>query len=165
MVDIIGLMGTNNQLGNESSQRGLTRRSFVIEVGGGSVAAIAGYVIAQRRPFSHTNSLESAGDDHPKPRLKHGVIFGKDDFLTTLSLPGEPEGVMIAVNENGAGILSQLDGTATVSDIANEYARKKHIASDNCLEAKMALFVAEVAMCGFLDAPFHANIFECRVEA
>jgi hypothetical protein len=144
----------------------MRRRDFVIALGTGVGASIAGY-------FSY-NYLQTDGGSaeipdpeviksrsvEPMPRLKADVVFGRRDDLVTIRRGEADEQVVCGVNETGAAILERLDGRHSVERIAASIARRVQVPAGESLEAKVSLFVAELAMCGFLAEPFYVTLYE-----
>lgn len=138
----------------------MTRRSFLISLGAGAGASIAGYLVYRLVDASRMSQPQPAAAGSC-PKLKDDVVFGtSSDGLATMTRPADESHAICAVNHVGEAVLRLMDGTRTIEEISTAVAAEASIEMSEALAAKVAYFVAHVGMLGFLCQPFHANIFE-----
>lgn len=139
--------------------QGMTRRKFVISLGAGVTSVIAGYFLVSES-FSSSGNGEKESGGFVRPQLRKDVVFGNKEGLVTINRPDGEEPVLYAVNDLGAEILRRLDGNHTVEDIGGVLAAMVKNCRKEEMNAKIALFVAQTAMLGFLSKPFYARLYE-----
>lgn len=161
--------GTQKSKKTESRKKKFSRRDFLISLGAGT-AAIAGYMILADPPV--TSEPESvagwAAEDgqadkkHASylPRLVDDACIEQVDGMCRLSRT-DSETKCVA-NAPGELVLKNLDGKHGLEDITLKLAASINQPCTEETGAKVAMFIAQVAMAGFLTEPFHVNIFEVR---
>jgi hypothetical protein len=139
----------------------MRRRHFVIALGTGVGASIVGYFGYRQPPHFESDGATKHSPEHEHlPSLRADVVFGRLDDQVTVSR-GEPDNpVICAANELGAAILERLDGRHTIEQISESLAMLVTASPNRPLEAKVALFVAQLATHGFLAEPFYTTIYE-----
>lgn len=139
---------------------GLTRRSFLIALGGCAAATLAGYFLADSAETGWSGLEKKVFSGGDLPRLRTGLQWGVSDGLTTLRRPGVPLPAECAVNECGRLILEQLDGRHRIEDLAQAVQSRFGCGRTEAMDAGIARFVATLGDLGFLDAPYYAMIVE-----
>lgn len=137
-----------------------TRRDFFITLGTGAAAGIAGYFLVQRAFSPLPASLDDGTGPTRPPCLKEDVVFGNDGDMVTVSLSGGGSPVVCAANRPGQEVLTRLDGRHTIEEMSRAVAAAVGVSRTEALDAKVAHFVAQVGMLGFLREPFFACIVE-----
>ena len=138
---------------------GFSRRQFLITLGLGA-GAVSGYFLF--KPLSPATIFPSVHAPVPEdcPRLSHDVMFGMDaDGLTTIC---RSDSSTCAVNQTGGEILKLLDGRHTIAAIGLAVALASGGSPSEAIEAKLAAFVANLGMLGFLREPFYACIVDSK---
>lgn len=140
----------------------LTRRSFLIALGSGVAATVAGYFLSDSAATAVAKLGKSAFSGNDLPRLRSGLQWGQTAGLTTLRRSGGTPSAECAVNECGRLILERLDGRHRVEDLAQAVQSHFRCGRTDAMDAGIARFVAALGDLGFLDAPFYAMIVERR---
>lgn len=136
----------------------MSRRGFLISLGAGA-AAITGYVLGGIPGLSKPKASRPPGQACEAPCLLADVTFGSDNDMLTLSRPGTDSPVC-AVNRVGGAVIRRLDGGHKIDDISRILAGEYGLEGGEALEAKVAFFVTQLGMMGFLDRPFYVQIYE-----
>jgi hypothetical protein len=153
---------SNTGPNSEPAPRGYTRREFSIALATGAVG-IVGYCLFRESDVSRRPLAAETGTGPARPTLRRDVTLGRDRSLVTLSRPDLPDSPVCAVNGVGRDIILHLDGRHAIEDISRHLAHTHRIAHTEALKSRVAWFVAELGMLGFLAAPFYAQIVEYRV--
>jgi len=141
----------------------MRRRDFVIALGSGVGASIAGYFAYHRWPeFAGAPVGPNALPAEACPRLKADVTCDRSGDQVTLRRGEAADAVVCAVNAAGAAIVDRLDGRHSIEEISAALAGLIPVGPGRLLEAKVALFVAQLAQCGFLADPFYVTLYELR---
>lgn len=139
----------------------MRRRDFVIALGAGAGASITGYFYFRQPPAPNSvGGSPDAGESEFQPCLADDVTFDRQDGQVTISRGEGDNAVVCAVNPLGAAIIDRLDGEHTVEQIAAALATQLVEPLERPLDAKVALFTAQLAECGFLANHFYATIYE-----
>jgi hypothetical protein len=136
----------------------MSRREFVIQLSTG--IALAGFFFMGDRTAGPSKAYGAAPDKTACPHLKDDVVFGANAGMATIRRSGEVSHVLCAVNGPGAEVLKRLDGQNSVEDISRAIASLTKIPHSEELDAKIAFFISQLAMLGFLIDPFYAYIIE-----
>lgn len=140
----------------------VTRRRFCVALGGS--LALSGWVLGRAVTSEPTEPEPAAGSADARPRLRADLAWGRDGEFRTLTRVVDGEPLVCGLNDAGAALARGLDGRHTVCDLSAALSARRGVRHDDALEARVALFVAQVSMLGLLTEPFYAWIVE-RTEA
>lgn len=130
----------------------MKRRDFVYALAGASGAAIVGYFATHAvGPVEVPTGIRGGA----RPALRSGVVPRRQGAQTFYDAP---DGTLCAVNDVGERVIGLLDGRHTVGAVAGQLARDLDVQRTEGLEARVAEFVAQLGILGFLRQPFVAHI-------
>jgi hypothetical protein len=135
-----------------------TRRHFLIALGAGVTASIAGYFVLRQRPPQNQPTRGAAAAQPECPQLASDIQLQPDgqDYL----IVGAEAAVLGAVNNAGYEIMQRLDGRHTVQDIMASLARITGVQESEQLAGKVAGFVAQLGAMGHLQHPYYVTLIE-----
>ena len=140
--------------------RALSRREFLISLGAGTGASIAGYFLLHNGWANPAFASAPVSSQSVCPRLREDLVFCIEEGLVTLHAAGQNGLPTCAVNDIGGEVLRRLDGRHTITQIGQEIAAAWRLQPSEALDARLAFFVTQVGMLGFLREPFYACILE-----
>ena len=148
------------------SDRGISRRNFLYVLAGSSGALISGYFLASGEhstqpvepPVGIAETAPAPSDARVCPRLAGNLVRGHHEEMESFTHTGPDGEVVCAVNNYGALVLNQLDGSKTIEEVARELANSKGLPTTQTMVASVARFVADAGAAGLLQEPFHAMI-------
>jgi hypothetical protein len=141
----------------------MKRRDFVIALGAGSGASIAGFFLWKSLSHAGARPRDSAASVDLKPQLKAGLLFGTLDGFQTIRLPEGEGSAMCALNDTGAAVIRLLDGRNGVEEVSQTIARTYGLVRTDSLDARIAYFLTQVSRLGFLKSPFYAYIVDVPI--
>jgi len=143
--------------------KNFNRRNFIISLGKGTAVCIGGFFLMKNWP--DTASAEpNLVNSSSFPQLRNDIFFGKYNDMDTISYKMSDDNVTCGFNQPGNEIIKKLDGHHTIEQIANSIVEKFDIKDSKSFNAKIAYFVAQLGILGFLHEPFYTNIFYKSVE-
>lgn len=140
-----------------NSSKGMSRRDFLITLGAGTAATISGYFFIQGQ-FTQESSKSTL--EKQLPILKHDIKFGKAENLLTITRKTERSTITCAVNDIGKEIINKVDGKHTVQEISKHIAKKAGTSRTELMDARIAYFITQLGILGFLKEAYHVNIIE-----
>ncbi|WP_026259666.1 PqqD family protein [Desulfobacter curvatus] len=136
----------------------LNRRDFLISLGQGAAVCIGGFFLINHWPDCPP-ALSNPIINASLPKLRKDIVSGSYQDMATIGYTTGDDEVLCAVNVIGRTILNKLDGQHTIEGIAEAVAVEFNIPEYEPLNAKIAYFVAQLGMIGFLCDPFYATIY------
>ena len=150
----------------EEKQSGeMTRREFLIRVGGFAGLAIAGWYLLPKAFAKLTGSNLSKDGAYPVLKEDYTVREVSGGSEIYLNDGSSSQKLVCRVNDVGGSILREMNGSKSIKEIAENALTdaKTTISDSESFTGKVALFVAKLAEAGFVYAPFHVNITESEV--
>lgn len=143
---------------SDGEPRRFTRKAFLVALGTGAAVAISGHFLSRRENSGPTSGAAS-GPSSKYPKLKPGLRTDREgEFLKLVRQDGK-DPVICLVNYPGRVAVGLMDGRHTTEDIAHAMADQFGLEKTEALNAKMAIFIAELGMMGFLEQPYYSYVF------
>ena len=137
---------------------GVSRREFLICLGSGAAATIAGYFLTKLIPVALPATPQTAS---AQPRIRKEISARREAEMYVLEAKGHDQ-PLGAVNSAGWEVLQRLDGSRSIQDITSALAAGAGLASNEAMEGKVACFVAQLGEMGLLQQPYYVQIVEAR---
>jgi hypothetical protein len=143
-----------------TSEIKLTRREFIIALGGITGAAIIGWIASPKI----VSELSQFSDPSKFPELLDCLEIRNGDGGTEvydLSEKTNPT-LVCKVNAIGGTVLQQLDGRHSMNEIVQTVSQKvgKTSSDPDQFASKVALFITGLAEAGFIKQPFFVNLVQ-----
>lgn len=139
----------------------MTRQEFIIRLGAGLGALIAAsFLVPGDVPVPPRVPASDGRHRRARPELHPDARVSRSNDLFTVQHGGGSRAVICTTNQAWEAIILRLDGRHTIGQLADAVSEAVGVPHTDALDAKVACFVAQLSMMGFLRREYRAFIVE-----